>query len=132
MDCPSKDVIEDDDMLDGWFILQNKKREKEKAEAEFDKNTNEKIKNSSEVFVMANNKNDKERIESMNSYHAMMVKKEREKLDGFNFKDKEEMDSAAKGYYLWMCFKEACRDCRKYSEHWKNFAKLFHATAAAF
>jgi len=80
MDCPPKDIIEDDDMLDGWFIIQNKKREKEKAEAEFEKNANKKIKNSAEIFVVANDKNDIERINGMNSYHATMVKKEREKL----------------------------------------------------
>jgi hypothetical protein len=80
IDCPPKDVIEDDDMLDGWFILQAKKREKEKAEAEFENTTNSKIKNSSEIYVMANNKNDQERIDGMNSYHASVVKKQRGEL----------------------------------------------------
>ena len=28
MDAPTKDVIKDDDLLDGWLIVQGKKREK--------------------------------------------------------------------------------------------------------
>ena len=36
MDCPTEDVINDDDMLDGWFIVQNRKREKDKKEKDVD------------------------------------------------------------------------------------------------
>lgn len=81
MDCPNNEVINDDDMLDGWFIVQGKKREKEKMEKEFDDSIkNDKIKNSSEIFVMANNKKQKDRVDSMNDPHANMVKKQREQL----------------------------------------------------
>lgn len=82
LDCPNKDVIEDDDMLDGWFIIQSKKREQEKAEKELEHNTkNEKIKNASEVFVMAgHNDGDVDRINSMNNVHAQHVKKQREHM----------------------------------------------------
>ena len=80
MECPDKESIEDDDVLDGWFILQGKKREKERSESEFDKNTNEKIKNSSEVFVIANDKSDIDRVEGMNSFHSSVIKKQRESL----------------------------------------------------
>lgn len=34
LDCPSDSVIEDDDMLDGWFLIQKVKREKERMEQE--------------------------------------------------------------------------------------------------
>ena len=43
MDCPTDDVIKDDDLLDGWFVIQAKKREKDRLEKEFEeknKNTN--------------------------------------------------------------------------------------------
>ena len=76
MDCPTKEVIEDDDMLDGWFIVQAEKREQEKAENEFDNNTNEKV-NSDEVFVMTKNEKDIHRVENMNSLDSKMVKKQR-------------------------------------------------------
>ena len=36
MDCPTEDVINDDDLLDGWFIVQKRKRDEEKAKSEVD------------------------------------------------------------------------------------------------
>ena len=77
MDCPTKEVIADDDMLDGWFIVQAEKREQEKAENEFDNNTNEKIKNADEVFVITRNQREKDRVENMNTLNSKMVKKQR-------------------------------------------------------
>lgn len=81
LDCPSNDVINDDDMLDGWFIVQSKKRDKEKAEREFEDGVkSDKIKNASEVFMVANSKKDKDRIEGMNSVHGQTIKKQRSSL----------------------------------------------------
>lgn len=78
MDCPSDDVIEDDDMLDGWFIIQRKKRETERAKSDIEKSTsNSKIANSAEIFVMANNKQDAEKINGVNSIHAQNIKRQR-------------------------------------------------------
>jgi muconolactone delta-isomerase len=78
MECPSKEVIEDDDMLDGWFIIQSKKRDKERAEREFDnEQSNEKIKNSGEVFVMATDKKKIESIDKLNDPMAAAIKKQR-------------------------------------------------------
>lgn len=78
MDCPSSFVIADDDMLDGWFLTQAKKRDKQKSENDFDSNTkSSKIKSSGEVFVMAKGKKDSERINNMNSVHGDAIKKQR-------------------------------------------------------
>lgn len=78
MDCPTKDVIDDDDMLDGWFIIQSKKRDKERADKEFEESVkSDKIKNSSEVFVVASSNKDIDRIDSMNNIHGQMIKKQR-------------------------------------------------------
>ena len=78
METPSDDVIKDDDMLDGWFIIQRKKREKETAEQEFEGSVgSEKIKNADEVFVMANTANDAERVRNMNDLTGTMRIKER-------------------------------------------------------
>ena len=68
---------EDDDMLDGWFIIQSKKRDQEKAESEFENSTNDKIKNSSEVFVVARSERDKYRVEGMNDMQSKVIKKQR-------------------------------------------------------
>jgi hypothetical protein len=78
LDCPSQDVIDDDDMLDGWFIIQNKKRDKDRAEKEFEENVkSDKIKNASEVFIATGNKRDIDRVNSMNSIHGQNIKQQR-------------------------------------------------------
>lgn len=81
IDAPSDDVIEDDDMLDGWFILQRKKRDQEKAKSDIEKMTsNSKISNSSEIFVMAHNKKDADKINNSNNFAAQKVKQQRSQL----------------------------------------------------
>jgi hypothetical protein len=78
VDCPVKEVIEDDDMLDGWFIIQNRKRDAELLNKDFENDTkNEKIKTSSEVFVVASDEKRIKSIENMNSDSAKMIKKQR-------------------------------------------------------
>lgn len=81
LEAPSEDVINDDDMLDGWFIVQRKKREKQQAESELDNTVkNEKIKNADEVFIVAGSNKDAKRINNMNDTHSQVVKKQRENL----------------------------------------------------
>jgi hypothetical protein len=78
MECPNKQVIEDDDMLDGWFIVQHKKREKERNEREFENETkNEKIKNASEVYVVSNSQQQTDKINSLNNTQANIIKAQR-------------------------------------------------------
>lgn len=79
MECPSKEVIEDDDMLDGWFIVQHQKREKDRVEKEFENNTqNEKIKNASEVFIVSNNNKKINKIHDMNDPLSKSIKNQRQ------------------------------------------------------
>lgn len=78
-DCPPDDIIEDDDILDGWMIIQRRKRkestEKNKAEELV---SNEKIRGCSEVFVPVDTFDDAKKLnETMNDTHAQMVKKQR-------------------------------------------------------
>lgn len=81
LDCPSKEVIDDDDILDGWFIVQHKKREKDKLEKEFEASTkNNKIKQSSEVLIMAKNHEIASKIQDINTVEAKQVIKNREKV----------------------------------------------------
>lgn len=79
IDCPPKNVIEDDDMLDGWFIIQNRKKESELLAKSFEDSTkNKKIKESSEVLIIASDQKHIESIENMNDQHAKFIKKQRE------------------------------------------------------
>lgn len=78
---PTDMVIKDHDMLDGWFIVQDRKRKKEDAEKELEQGTkSERIKNASEVFVMAKDKEDIANIHGMNDNEGRAIKKQREEL----------------------------------------------------
>jgi len=77
MDCPTEDVINDDDMLDGWFIIQRKKQESERAKLEIEKRSNSKIANSAEILVVTGSNKEAESIHSMNSVHSDTVRKQR-------------------------------------------------------
>jgi hypothetical protein len=68
MECPEDVVIEDDDMLDGWFIKQRKDREKRQKEKNLDDRFG-KVKDNAqgqEVFIMANNPYDAKDIYNIN------------------------------------------------------------------
>ena len=81
MECPSDKVIEDDDALDGWFIEQRRKSEREKAIGVIeDSMQNDKIKNSDEVIVFADNKTDAQTVHEMNSPNAKAIKKQRSEV----------------------------------------------------
>lgn len=71
LDCPSDDVIEDDDMLDGWFIEQKNKREKEKIEAQKEVlvGKSNKMQNASHVFIPQHK--DAVSIDSLNAHSDM-------------------------------------------------------------
>ena len=78
MECPSDDVIDDDDMLDGWMIIQKRNRDKDRVEREIDQSTqNSKIANSDEIFIMTDNKTDADKINDSNTFHAQKVKQQR-------------------------------------------------------
>ena len=78
-DCPTDDVIEDDDLLDGWFVVQKRERDKQKAQSEVDNMvSNPKIAGSQEIFVFAQTREDANNIEQANTFHSSMIKKERQ------------------------------------------------------
>jgi hypothetical protein len=80
-ECPPDSVINDDYMLDGWFLIQKKQRDKDKSEADFESGTSsEKIKNANEVFLPAKTKDDIQRISDMNDMKSKMVKKQRNEV----------------------------------------------------
>ena len=66
-EAPDEKVIEDDDCLDGWFINQRREydKQKKKKQAE-DMIKNPKIANSQEIFLMARDKQEAEKIYDIN------------------------------------------------------------------
>jgi hypothetical protein len=75
-DCPSDEVINDDDAIDGWFIAQGKKRKQYQNEAMI-RESNSNFGKHAENYIMAENKEQAEKIMSMNSPQAMAVMKSR-------------------------------------------------------
>jgi hypothetical protein len=75
-ECPNEKVIEDDDMLDGWMIVQRRKHEKAKAQNSVDE-INPNLKNAQEVFLFGQKKEDIEEILALNSDESMRTMKEK-------------------------------------------------------
>lgn len=66
---PESFVIEDDDMLDGWMILQNSDKKNDKMS---------KLSQAQEQYILANNIEEAREIENRNSPNAKRIKKQRE------------------------------------------------------
>ena len=76
-ECPSDEVINDDDMLDGWLIIQRRKREKDRNKQELEQKLGGKLGNADDVFLIAETPQDAQKIESLNEPHMSRVKKQR-------------------------------------------------------
>ncbi len=77
MDCPTDDVLEDDDMLNGWLVIQRQESEKAKQEKTADTMLSDKVANSQEILLMAHSKEEASMINDFNSPHAKRVQKDR-------------------------------------------------------
>jgi hypothetical protein len=78
-DAPSDEIIENDDCLDGWFIHQRRKSEKDKKlKSTGDIITNPRIKNSKEIFIMAPTRETANDILDLNDPHSRSIIKQRE------------------------------------------------------
>lgn len=67
-ESPHEDVINDDDCLDGWFLVQKREYEKHKNKKDVEKMLgNSKIANSQEVFLMAKDQHTAKKIGDMNT-----------------------------------------------------------------
>lgn len=77
-ECPSDEVVQDNDALDGWMIFQKQKREKEKKTQSIT-GAGSKANNAAEVFVMATDKQEAQEIFDLNSQNSRQVLQERQK-----------------------------------------------------
>jgi hypothetical protein len=75
-ECPGDNIIEDDDVLDGWLIVQKRKIAKAKVQQTID-SSNPKLKNAQEVFVMASDQDSREEVFGLNSGEALHRMKEK-------------------------------------------------------
>lgn len=80
-ECPDDEIIEDDDALDGWMILQKRKRDGGKAQHKADSLLkNPKIRGAQEIYLMANTVEDAKAIDDLNDPGAKATKRKREAL----------------------------------------------------
>lgn len=97
IDCPDRAIIDDDDLLDGWFITQSRERQKEKKKKLLDSSIkSKKITSSEEVFVISEDPDQVESIQSLNTEKSKFILQQRmqkiEKTgssDFYNFDDKK-------------------------------------------
>lgn len=77
-EAPDEKVVEDDDCLDGWFIEQKRKRDKEKKKRETEKMlSNPKIANSQEIFLMAKDTDHAKEILDLNDVRGKQIIEQR-------------------------------------------------------
>jgi hypothetical protein len=76
-DCPADEIFEDNDMLDGWMIMQRRRRESQMASQEGDRIGNQKIRNADEQFIMVDSVEDARKIDTMNDEMARATKSQR-------------------------------------------------------
>ena len=69
-ESPEEEVVNDDDMLDGWMILERRKVESKKKQQKID-NLNPKLQNAQEVFLMASNAEETQDVLSLNSQESL-------------------------------------------------------------
>ena len=74
-EAPNDEVFEDDDMFDGWMILQRRDQEKKKQKDTADKIAGQK---GDEIYMMADNKEDAQKIYDVNDLQNRMTIKHRE------------------------------------------------------
>jgi len=77
-ECPDDDVINDDDLFDGWMIHQRKQREGDKKKKSIESSINEKQKNAEELYVMSPNTKEANKINELNTPAAKNKRKRRD------------------------------------------------------
>jgi hypothetical protein len=76
-ECPSQDIIEDDNALDGWSIHQNRKAEKDKKKQSILDKVGGKNKNLGDhMFIFTNNEEEIEAINDLNDQEQKIFKQE--------------------------------------------------------
>ncbi len=77
---PVDGIIDDDDMLDGWMIIQQKEQDQERSQQQIDKQLGGKHQGASDIFIPVSSMDDAKNINAMNTTQARMVKAQRERL----------------------------------------------------
>ena len=79
-ESPEDEVINDDDLFDGWMIHQRKERENTKTKKNIESSINEKQRNAEELYVFAPSTKDANKINDLNTPEAKARRKRRDLL----------------------------------------------------
>src|SRR6266496_2400452 len=79
-DCPSQEVIEDDDMLDGFLLKDFRERKDKQNKTNIEDKLSDKLKNAHEIYLIAETPEDAKKINDLNSDWAKAVKASRDKM----------------------------------------------------
>ena len=79
-ESPEDEVINDDDLFDGWMIHQRKERENTKNKKSIESSINEKQRNAEELYVFAPSTKDANKINDLNTPEAKARRKRRDLL----------------------------------------------------
>lgn len=80
-ECPTDQVIEDDDMFDGWLIIQRRENEKSRSKARSEKLLKDKkLGNAQEVFLVANSADEAKNIYNLNEENSRGIIRERQTI----------------------------------------------------
>lgn len=77
-ECPGNNILEDDDMFDGWMISIRRENEKDKTKRRTEKKFGDKLNKAGEIFLMAESKEEAQNIYSLNNPLSRNIIKERE------------------------------------------------------
>ena len=108
METPSDSIIEDDYAIDGWFVVQRRKRDDDRKESEGNK-----LPESAEVFVPVKNQKEAQRVHNMNTQQGKQVVKSR-------MKDLEEQGSLEEGQFTHVKQDLAMKANRQMFERYKK------------
>lgn len=78
-ECPSDEIINDDDALDGWFLFQKDKQKKDKIKNSLLSKVRGKIKDHSSVFIFTQDEEERKAIWDMNNIEGKRTLKSIEK-----------------------------------------------------
>lgn len=78
-ECPSDEIINDDDALDGWFLVQKDKKKKEKVKNKLLDRVRGKVKDHSDIFIFTHNEEERKAIWDMNNIEGKRTIKSIEK-----------------------------------------------------
>lgn len=78
-DSPSQQVVEDDDRLDGWLILQRRKADQETLRDQVESKLTGRMQNADEIFIPVDTAEEAKKIDGLNSIEAKIIKMQRSK-----------------------------------------------------